>query len=97
MTNETIFALSTAPGKAAIAIIRISGHKAFYVAKALSGKVPEPKKAVFCNLIYNEVLIDQAIIICFNADNSYTGEDMVELQVHGSNAVLANLFDILSF
>ena len=96
MLNRTIFALSTAAGKAGIAIVRISGNEAFSVAEAISGPLPEPRKAFLRNLMYDHVLIDQAIVIYFKKDNSYTGEDMVEFQVHGSNAVLANLFEIFS-
>ncbi len=96
MLNRTIFALSTASGKAGIAIVRISGNEAFSIAEAISGPLPEPRKAFLRNLMYDHMLIDQAIVIRFKKDNSYTGEDMVEFQVHGSNAVLANLFEVFT-
>ncbi len=96
MTNKTIFALSTAQGKAGIAIVRLSGSKAFQTAKQLCGSLPAPRLAMVRNLVYNGDLIDKAIVICFCAENSYSGEDMVEFQVHGSNAVLKNLSEILS-
>ena len=95
MINPTIFALSTAPGKAGIAIVRVSGNKSFTVMKALVGTVLIPRKATLCYLTYLNDLIDQAIVICFKANNSYTGEDMVEFHVHGSNAVIKNLSEIL--
>ncbi len=95
MKKKTIFALSTAPGKAGLAVVRVSGKESFQVIKRLSGSVPEPRKAVLCKLIYDDEFIDQAIVICFNEKHSYTGEDMVEFHIHGSSAVLRNLTEVL--
>ena len=96
MRSETIFALSTAAGKAGIAIIRISGEKAFEAVKKLAGSVPSARNAVFRKLVYNDELVDQAIVVCFPAKNSYTGEDLAEFHIHGSNAIIQELSDILS-
>ena len=95
MENNTIFALSTSPGKAGIAIIRLSGSKAFAIVKELIGSVPPPKIAKVCYLSYLDELIDQALVICFKEKNSYTGEDVAEFHVHGSNAVIKKLFNVL--
>ena len=93
--KETIFALSTAPGKAGIAIIRTSGPKSFSVAKSLTNQSPLVRKASLCYLTYNEVVLDQAITIFFTSGASFTGEDMVEYHVHGSRAVVASLLEVL--
>ncbi|WFW29556.1 MAG: tRNA uridine-5-carboxymethylaminomethyl(34) synthesis GTPase MnmE [Wolbachia endosymbiont of Menacanthus eurysternus] len=97
-TNETIFALSTAFGKSGIAIIRVSGNHAlktlnhFYIKKYI-----KPRFATLVNL-YDDVgqLIDNGVVIYFPAPNSFTGEDIVELQVHGSKAVINIILEKLS-
>ena len=95
MEIKTIFALSTAPGKAGLAVVRLSGNESFQVIKRLSGSIPPLRKAVLRKLIYDSEFIDQAIVICFGAKQSYTGEDMVEFHIHGSSAVLRNLTEVL--
>ena len=96
MTKDTVFALSTSPGKAAIAVIRISGSKAFEVVTKLVGSLPPPRKAVLRSIKYKNELIDKALLICFKANASYTGEDMVEFHIHGSMAVIDSLSEVLS-
>ncbi|MGL9757674.1 MAG: tRNA uridine-5-carboxymethylaminomethyl(34) synthesis GTPase MnmE [Wolbachia sp.] len=97
-TNETIFALSTVLGKSGVAVIRISGNYAF---KALNHfhikKEIKPRFATLVDLYddYNQ-LIDNGIIIYFPAPNSFTGEDVIELQVHGSKAVIKIILEELS-
>ena len=96
MASNTIFALSTVPGKAGIAIIRVSGPKSFEVVRSLTGNIPTPRKAVLRNVVYDNELIDKALVICFSADKSFTGEDMVEFHVHGSNSTVKHLSEVLS-
>ncbi|QMV46076.1 tRNA uridine-5-carboxymethylaminomethyl(34) synthesis GTPase MnmE [Wolbachia pipientis] len=97
-TNETIFALSTVLGKSGVAVIRISGNYAF---KALNHfhikKEIKPRFATLVDL-YDDSnqLIDNGIIIYFPAPNSFTGEDVIELQVHGSKAVIKIILEELS-
>ena len=87
----TIFALSTGPGVSGVAIIRISGPDASLVLEKLTGKnLPNPRMATL-RKIYNintSELIDEGIILWFPGPNSYTGEDMAEIQVHGGKAVV---------
>lgn len=87
---DTIFALSTLFGKSAIAIIRITGKEAKKTFQIFNIKkeIP-PNKATFTN-IYNDKLekIDEILILYFKAPHSFTGEDMVELHLHGSVAVI---------
>ncbi|MBS9530672.1 tRNA uridine-5-carboxymethylaminomethyl(34) synthesis GTPase MnmE [Wolbachia endosymbiont of Rhagoletis cerasi] len=97
-TNETIFALSTVFGKSGVAVIRISGN---YALKALNHfhikKEIKPRFATLVDLYddFNQ-LIDNGIIIYFPAPNSFTGENVIELQVHGSKAVIKIILEELS-
>ena len=87
----TIYALSTGPGISGMATIRISGEKAHEVITKLSkGKFPNPRVATLrkINKINTNELIDEGLIIWFPAPHSYTGEDMAEIHVHGSLAVI---------
>lgn len=88
---DTIFALATARGKAGVAVIRVSGPLAFISAKALAGLVPPPRQARLAKLTGAAGLIDTALILAFAGPASFTGEDVVEYQVHGSPAVVGSL------
>ncbi|WP_264719817.1 tRNA uridine-5-carboxymethylaminomethyl(34) synthesis GTPase MnmE [Wolbachia endosymbiont (group B) of Eucosma cana] len=97
-TNETIFALSTVFGKSGVAVVRISGN---YALKALNHfhikKEIKPRFATLVDLYDDSSeLIDNGIIIYFPAPNSFTGEDVIELQVHGSKAVIKIILEKLS-
>ncbi len=87
--TETIVAPSTAPGRAAIAVIRLSGAAACAAAERLAGPLPAPRRAALRTLRDRRgEPIDEALVIRFPAPGSYTGEDLVELQVHGSPVVV---------
>ena len=95
----TIFALSTGPGISGVAIIRISGNETRKVVEALIGEsLPPPRVASLkkFNKINSSELIDEGILLWFPGPNSYTGEDMAEIQVHGSKAVINALHSSLS-
>jgi tRNA modification GTPase len=84
---ETIYALATAPGKAGVAVIRISGPEAGPVATALAGDLPNVGTARL--RVLRDAAgapLDSALVLRFAAPNSFTGEDVVELQTHGSPA-----------
>ena len=90
----TIYALSSGPGISGVAIIRISGPESSIVIKSLTGKeMPKPRVATLrkINNIKTSELIDEGIIIWFPGPESYTGEDMVEIHVHGGKAVILAL------
>ncbi|MGJ8560553.1 MAG: tRNA uridine-5-carboxymethylaminomethyl(34) synthesis GTPase MnmE [Litorimonas sp.] len=90
--DETIFALSTAPGRAGVAVIRLSGPSAHAAACALSHtKRLPPRRATLRTLSYDQEVIDEALILYFPSPNSFTGEDVVELQCHGSHAVIESI------
>lgn len=97
--KKTIFALATAPGKSGVAIIRISGIYALDSIKILTNQdLPEARKAVLRNLLHpqSKELIDQAVVIFFPGPKSFTGEDIVELHIHGSRAIINILIKLLS-
>ena len=94
----TIYALSSGPGISGIAVIRISGTKTKEVISSLiNGSLPKFKVATLKKIINpkNGDLIDEGIIILFKSPNSYTGEDMAELHVHGSKAVVQEILNTL--
>jgi tRNA modification GTPase len=95
----TIFALSSGPGVSGIAVVRISGEETKNVIKFLTGKeLPVPRVATLrkINKINTSELIDESIILWFPGPESYTGEDMAEIHVHGSKAVVDALHSSLS-
>ena len=97
--NKTIFALATAPGKSGVAIIRVSGPNALDCLGHLAvPSVPSPKQAVLRNLMDPKtgLLIDKAVILTYVAPHSFTGENIVELHVHGSRAVINILIGLLA-
>jgi len=88
---STIFAPSSGPPPAAIAVIRVSGPQAFAAARALAGDLPVPREARLRTLrdpVSGDHL-DTALLLVFPAPNTATGEDLVELHVHGGRAVVA--------
>ena len=95
----TIYALSSGPGISGLAVIRISGAETKKVINALTnGSFPKPRMATLkkINKINSNELIDQGIIIWFPGPESYTGEDMAELHVHGSRAVIESIHKSIS-
>lgn len=93
---DTICALSTAPGRAGIAVIRVSGPEAFGMAGMLAGTVPKPgRHGVRILRASDGSVLDDALVLTFAGPASFTGEDVVELQVHGSPAVTAAVLDQL--
>ena len=95
----TIYALSSGPGISGLAVIRISGAETKKVINSLTnGSFPKPRMATLkkINKINSNELIDQGIIIWFPGPESYTGEDMAELHVHGSRAVIEAIHKSIS-
>ncbi len=87
----TIYALSTGPGISGVAVIRVSGKETASVVKKITGKdLPTARIATLrkINNINTSELIDEGIILWFPGPESYTGEDMAEIHVHGSRAVI---------
>ncbi|MDZ4842984.1 MAG: tRNA uridine-5-carboxymethylaminomethyl(34) synthesis GTPase MnmE [Hyphomicrobium aestuarii] len=98
MSHDTIFALSTPPGRSAVAVIRISGPDAAAALLALTSPLPEPRSASLRRLrdpVSGDIL-DEALVIHFGAPRTETGEDIVELQVHGGRAVIQSVLTALA-
>lgn len=86
---DTIYALATARGKAGVAIVRLSGPLAWAAVQQLTQKLPEPRRAALRNLKdASGTLLDQALVVLFEKDQSFTGEEVAELHLHGSSAVV---------
>jgi tRNA modification GTPase len=95
--RRTIFALASGLGKAAIAVIRISGPGSARAIEALIGQLPRPRRASFRKIINPEDrrLIDGGLVLWFPGPRSFTGEDSGEFQVHGSRSVVSLLLKVL--
>ncbi|MCS6981607.1 MAG: tRNA uridine-5-carboxymethylaminomethyl(34) synthesis GTPase MnmE [Flavobacteriales bacterium] len=104
MQDDTIYAPATPEGRSAVAIIRVSGPKAFAYARQIfrplkkkhiseHGSFPQ---VLVGHLMDGEEVLDQAVLLLFRAPHSYTGEDVVEFQCHGSIYIVRRLGQILS-
>jgi tRNA modification GTPase len=97
-SRPTIYALSSGRPPAAIAVVRLCGPRAGAALEKLTGRVPKPRHATLARVhdpATGEV-IDEALALWFPAPHSETGDDMAELQLHGSHAVVAAVFDALA-
>ncbi len=94
---DTICALITAPVRAAVGVIRVSGDKSLEIASRLfsAHKKLEPNKAVYGTLKYKGEALDSCIVTYFKAPHSYTGEDVLEISCHGSIGVLSSVTEAL--
>ena len=99
MSSDTIAAIATAPGKAGVAVVRVSGPDAFAIAEKLTHRPVSPGRIAYCRIYgelslpshststshFNSSLIDDALVLSFENPHSYTGEDVVEFQCHGGS------------
>lgn len=92
---DTVFALSSAPGRAGVALVRVSGPSAGATARRLCGSLGAPRRAVLRRIVDGDDLLDTALVTFFERGRSFTGEETVEFAVHGSGAVVRRLLDIL--
>ena len=91
---DTIAAIATPPGRGGVGVIRISGKNLRPIAVALLGKLPQPRYATYCKFLDDQgLIIDQGIALYFPNPQSYTGEDVLELQGHGGPAVMNMLLN----
>ncbi len=94
---ETVFALSSAEGKAGVAIVRVSGPDAYKSAQMLCGTLPQPRKASVRTLrAADGTLLDEALVILFDKNQSFTGDETVEFHLHGSPAIISSVLNSLS-
>jgi len=97
--TDTICAIATPPGRSGIGIVRISGPACLSLSQQILGFSPEPRKAYFTDFLGTESeIIDRGIAIYFQSPNSFTGEDILELQGHGGifilNSILKTALDM---
>ena len=101
MTKNTIYALSTVFGKSGVAVIRISGNSVLNIVSKITNidinKI-KPRHTYFTNIINPDTkdVLDKSLVIYFKAPYSFTGEDVLEIQCHGSKAVLNSVLNVLS-
>ena len=93
--NDTIVALASGPGIAAVAVIRVSGPGTRDALEGLCGGVPPPRHAALRDIGHRGAKLDRGLVLFFPAPGSFTGEDMAELQLHGSRAVIRVVIDAL--
>lgn len=87
---DTIYALASASGKAGVSVIRVSGPEAFPAASILTRKQAQVRKVLNVALFDSSAdVIDRGLMLSFEAPKSFTGEDVIEFQVHGSTAIVA--------
>lgn len=95
--SETIYALASALGRGGVAVIRISGPRADDCLRHFTGGALPPARVASCRSLFHvEQMLDNALVIRFPAPASFTGEDVVELHVHGGRAVIDGVFDALA-
>ena len=88
-TTDTIAAQATAPGRAGVGILRVSGPAAKAVAQAVLHRLPKPRYAEYLPFYDADgAVLDQGIALYFPGPNSFTGEDVLELQGHGGPVLL---------
>ena len=89
MTTDTIVAQATAPGRGGVGIVRVSGPAAEQVAEIMLGKLPRVRYAEYLPFRdEQDQVLDQGIALLFKAPNSFTGEDVLELQGHGGPVIM---------
>lgn len=92
---DTIFALATAQGRAGVAVVRVSGPSSHAAGRLLCGTLPEPGCFAVRALRADGELLDRALVLTFAAPHSFTGEDVIELHLHGSIAILQRVLNVL--
>ncbi len=93
---DTIFAPATAPGRSAVALIRISGPATRDALLRIAGRLPAPRLASVATLRRGEDALDRALVLWFPGPASFTGEDAAEFHVHGGRAVMAAVLGALA-
>jgi len=87
--NDTIAAIATAPGRGGVGVIRVSGSNLLPFAFALTGKTPQPRYATLADFrAADGAAVDTGLLLFFPGPNSFTGEDVLELQGHGGPVVM---------
>jgi len=93
--GDPIFALASGAGRAAVAVVRVSGAGTGDLVGTLCGHLPEPRRASLRRLRHGGLVLDRALVLWLPGPGSYTGEDSAELQLHGGPAVVAAVAEAL--
>lgn len=96
--QDTIAAISSPPGTGAIALLRLSGMKAYSIAERVAPTLPLeplPRTAYYVPVIDMDGQVDEAVVTLFSGPNSYTGEDVVEVSIHGSTYIQQRLLQAM--
>ncbi|MCL2468637.1 MAG: tRNA uridine-5-carboxymethylaminomethyl(34) synthesis GTPase MnmE [Alphaproteobacteria bacterium] len=97
--DKTIYTLASAAGRAGVAVVRLSGPSCAQACEALTGAPPPPPRQAVLKTLrdpHTKEHLDHALVLFFEAPHSFTGEDVLELHIHGSRAVLQALFESLA-
>ena len=92
---DTIYAQASGRGKAGVAVIRLSGPRAWEAVSALCGRLPAPRQASVRLLKVEDEVLDEALVLCFEAGHSFTGEQSAELHLHGALATVSAVLKAL--
>jgi tRNA modification GTPase len=96
LKSDTIYALASAPGRAGLAVVRLSGALAGKALGTLAGELPPARRASLRRVRYGEAEIDRALVLWFPGPHSFTGEDVAEFHLHGGRAGREALFAALA-
>lgn len=95
--RDTIYALSSAPGRAGVAVIRLTGSQAVETLKIITkSPLPPARKMMVRSIWSSSQIADEAMVVWFEAGASFTSEQMVELHTHGGRATVSAVLDLLS-
>ena len=92
LERDTIFALATAPGRAGVAVIRVSGPRAAEAVRGITRRSPDIEQRLNLRTLFDPTTderMDQGLVLFFPEPHSYTGENVAEFQVHGGRAVIS--------
>lgn len=95
--RPTIYALSSAPGRAGVAVVRLSGTQAVEILEKITKRPAPPERKMMVRKIRSgDELIDEALVVWFDAGRSFTMEEMVELHLHGGKATVSGVLRLLA-
>jgi tRNA modification GTPase len=93
--NDTIVAISTPPGQGGVGIIRISGNLSKKIAQKITKKEAKNREAIYTKFYYkNNEILDEGLLLYFKNPHSFTGDDVIEFQIHGSPVILDQLLQL---
>lgn len=93
LREDTIAAVATPLGRGGVAVVRVSGSRAFEIASSISSKEPRVGRIVFARFSEGDKILDEGLLLSFKAPHSFTGEDVVEFQCHGGTVAPQRILD----